>query len=128
MLKYLEGFVVDEGLNFGHAVGHSLQAVASVQLVLHVEEHLAATVELVAVLRNVEPAGVVHAVVHVESVQAHVFCKVVEQILLALHGVIHWDDVGVMFSGANVCGHNTHHVVATVLLVVSDWSVDKQTS
>ena len=63
---------------------------------LHVEEHLAATVDLVAILRNVEPAGVVHAVVHVESVQAHVVCKVGEHTLHALRGVIHWDDVGIM--------------------------------
>jgi len=119
---YLEGFVVDEGLDVGQAVGPSLDTVSNKQLVLHVEEHLAATVDLVAIFRNVEPAGVDHAVVHVESVQAHVFCKVGEHTLLALHGVIHWDDVGLMlFRSANVCGQkNTHHAVEAVLLVVSE--------
>jgi hypothetical protein len=76
--KYLEGLVVDEGLHIGHAIGPSLDAVASIHLVKDVKEQLAATVDPVAILRNVEPAGVDHAVVHVESVQAHVFCKVVE--------------------------------------------------
>jgi len=120
--RYLEGLLVDESLNVGQAIGPSLDAVTSKQLVLHVEEHLAATVDLVAILRNVEPAGVDHAVVHVESVQAHVFCKVEEHTLLALHGVIHWDDVGVMlFRGVNVCGqNNTHHAVEALLLVVSE--------
>jgi len=120
--QYLEGFVVEEGLNIGHAVGSSLDAVSRKQLVLRIEEQLAATVDLVAILRNAEPAGVDHTVLHVESVQAHVFCKVGEHTLLALRGVIHWDDVGMMlFRGANVCGqNNTHHAVEAVLLVVSE--------
>jgi len=120
--QYLEGLVVDEGLNIGQAVGPSIDAVSSKQLVLHVEEHLAATIDLVAILRNVEPAGVDHAVVHVESVQAQVLCKVGEHTLLGLHGVIHWDDVGLMlFRGANICGQNNrHHAVEIVLLVVSE--------
>lgn len=89
---------------------------------LHVEEHLAATIDLVAILRNVEPAGVDNAVVHVESVQAHILCKVGDHTLLGLRGVIHWDDVGLMlFRGANVCGQNNrHHAVEAVLLVVSE--------
>jgi len=120
--KYLERLVVDEGLHIGHADGPSLDGVANIHLVKDVEEQLAATVDLVAILRNVEPTGVDHAVVHVESVQTHVFCKVVEQTLLVLHGVIHWDDVGMLlFRGANICGqNNTHHAVEAGLLVVSE--------
>jgi hypothetical protein len=120
--RYLEGLLVDEGLNIGQAVGPSLDAVSNKQLVLHVEEQLAATVDLVAILRNVEPGGVDHAVVHVESVQAHIFRKVGEHTLLAHHGVIHWDDVGMMMiRGVNVCGqNNTHHPVEAVLLIVSE--------
>jgi len=94
--QYLERLVVDEGLNIEQAGGPSINAVSSKQLVLHVEEHLAATIDLVAILRNVEPAGVDHAVVHVESVQAHVLSKVGEHTLLGLLGVIHWDDIGLM--------------------------------
>lgn len=57
--QYLEGFVVDEGFNVGHATGPSLHDVARVELVLLIEEHLAATVDLAAVLRDVEPTGIV---------------------------------------------------------------------
>jgi hypothetical protein len=60
--QYLEGLVVEESLNIGHAVGSSLDAESRKQLVLRIEEHLAATVNLVAIPRNVEPTGVDHVV------------------------------------------------------------------
>lgn len=122
--QYLEGFVVDEGFNVGHAIGPSLYDVASVELLLHVEEHLAATVDLGTVPRDVEPTGIVEAVVHVESVEAYVFCEVEQLILRVLLGVIRWDDIRVMSSGASICGqNNAHRAVARVSLVISESSV-----
>ena len=56
--------------------------------------------------------------------EAYVFCEVEQLILRVLLGVIRWDDIRVMSSGASICGqNNAHRAVARVSLVISESSV-----